>query len=217
MPASADIPWLKLEARYYVAFTNLGPFAAEFYLHADLQRRLLQLRTYDFEDDMEALRTSFLSSDASGVQNMRTVQLDPGLQEIQEVLTEYVPIFEDPEGGEEKGVERQEQEGGAVPWAFGSGWYAPKVKVLVDTLLAHYTEQFQGIVFVEQRHIATCLAKLLARIPELRGLIRCAECVGHGGQGDVGPADGMRDWRQRAIVSSFREGKINLCQCSFLA
>ncbi|KAJ6620284.1 hypothetical protein B0H10DRAFT_2359801 [Mycena sp. CBHHK59/15] len=73
-------------------------------------------------------------------------------------------------------------------------WCSPKIRVLVDVLISHNSPTFQGIIFVEQRQIAVCLARVLPCIPALSGLIRCAELVGHGDSAEI----------------SFRDGAINL-------
>ncbi|KAJ7724192.1 hypothetical protein DFH07DRAFT_1067086, partial [Mycena maculata] len=86
-------------------------------------------------------------------------------------------------------------------------WCSPKIRVLSEVLLSHHSSTFQGIVFVEQRQVAGCLAKTLPRIPALSHL-RCAALVGEGvnAQGiskDVCPST-------QSTVQSFRDGKINL-------
>lgn len=96
-------------------------------------------------------------------------------------------------------------------------------------LLEYHTPTFHGIVFVEQRQVAACLAKILGNIPELRGKIQCAELVGHGGGHGGGghgggngsgrgkgvasaraDVKGMGLARQQDTVRMFREGDINL-------
>ncbi|KAM6500954.1 type III restriction enzyme [Amanita muscaria] len=59
-------------------------------------------------------------------------------------------------------------------------WCTPKVKVLVDILLSHFSPAFQTIIFVEQRQIAACLSRLLPAIPELTGKIYSGHFVGEG-------------------------------------
>ena len=69
-----------------------------------------------------------------------------------------------------------------VPISVTLDWCTPKVKVLVDLLADYYdrTPSFQGIIFVEQRQMASTLAKILPAIPELSGKIKCAFIVGEG-------------------------------------
>jgi endoribonuclease Dicer len=73
-----------------------------------------------------------------------------------------------------------------IPISVTLDWCTPKVKILVDILLGHYTRSsaFQGIIFVEQRQIASTLAKVLQVIPELSGKIKCAFIVGEGVNSD---------------------------------
>jgi endoribonuclease Dicer len=93
-------------------------------------------------------------------------------------------------------------------------WCSPKIRVLVDVLLAYHSPTFQGIIFVEQRQIAAILAKILPVIPKLKGLIRSASLVGQG----VGP-DGRSKTtgsNQGDAVKQFRKGDINLRSCLHL-
>ena len=102
-------------------------------------------------------------------------------------------------------------------------------------LLEYHTPTFHGIVFVEQRQVAACLAKILGNIPELRGKIRCAELVGHGGGHGGGrhgggngsgrgrgaasvraDVKGMGLAKQQDTVRMFRDGDINLRAFFFL-
>ncbi|KAJ7118771.1 hypothetical protein C8R44DRAFT_841231 [Mycena epipterygia] len=87
-------------------------------------------------------------------------------------------------------------------------WCSPKLGVLVEILLSHQSPTFQGIIFVEQRQVAICLAKLLPCIPALSGAIRCAELVGHGDSSE-GVLKNIIQSTQ-STVESFREGSINL-------
>jgi len=63
-------------------------------------------------------------------------------------------------------------------------WCTPKLKTLVGILLEHYSPSFQGIIFVEQRHDAYTLSKVLNILPELHGKIRSAFLVGQGVNAD---------------------------------
>ncbi|KAI6038418.1 hypothetical protein EDC04DRAFT_3113667 [Pisolithus marmoratus] len=117
----------------------------------------------------------------------------------------------------------------AVPITVPLAWCSPKVKALTEVLLEYYTSTFHGIVFVEQRQVAACLAKILGNVPELRGKIRCGELVGHGGGHGSGrhnggsgsvrgkaavsvraDVKGMGLARQQDTVRMFREGELNL-------
>jgi endoribonuclease Dicer len=87
-------------------------------------------------------------------------------------------------------------------------WCTPKIRALVDILLAHHSPTFQGIVFVEQRQIAAILAKVLPAIPQLKGVIRSASLVGQGvGLDGISKGTGNN---QGDVVGQFRKGDINL-------
>ena len=84
-----------------------------------------------------------------------------------EVLAEYQPFFE----------YVSDDQDASVPWSFRLNWCSLKVQTLVDILLESYTPEFHGIVFVECRHITRVLSSIISRVPSLKGLIACAECV----------------------------------------
>ena len=112
--------------------------------------------------------------------------------QVQDILHGFLPFFSD---GDTISVPDQ--------------WCSPKLHALVDVLIENYSPTFQGIVFVEQRQMAVCLARILPAIPTLRGLIRCADLVGR--NSPTGLADGA-DTRnnQTEIVQAFRDGSFNL-------
>ncbi|KAG6900442.1 hypothetical protein C0993_010489 [Termitomyces sp. T159_Od127] len=87
-------------------------------------------------------------------------------------------------------------------------WCTPKLRTLVELLLAYHRPGFQGIVFVEQRQTATYLAQILPMLPGLKGLLRCGALMGQGinseGIGKLTPAV------HKNSVESFRRGDINL-------
>ncbi|KAF8191429.1 hypothetical protein K438DRAFT_1675400 [Mycena galopus ATCC 62051] len=87
-------------------------------------------------------------------------------------------------------------------------WCSPKLRVLVDILLSQNSQAFQCIIFVEQRQVAVCLAKVLPCIPVLRDLVRCAELVGQGDSTD-GVSRNLGPTAQNTL-QLFREGRINL-------
>jgi endoribonuclease Dicer len=177
----------------------LGIFAAELFLYTDLQMRLAELSHPRDIDEMESLRMQYLYADVSHKTDNTPTCGIPELRDLYEVLAEYQPFFEHTSFCEDV----------PSPWALSLSWFSPKVQTLVDILLENYTPEFHGIVFVDRRHIARVLSGILSRIPVLKGIITCAECVGHG-RDEKGIAGGMPIHRQRKIVNDFRDGKINL-------
>ena len=174
-------------------------FAAELFLYTDLQMRLAELSHPRDIDEMELLRLQYLYADVSHKTDNAPTCGVPELRDLYEVLAEYQPFFEHTSFCEDV----------PLPWALSLSWFSPKVQTLVDILLENYTPEFHGIVFVDRRHIARVLSGILSRIPVLKGIITCAECVGHG-RDEKGIAGGMPIHRQRKIVNDFRDGKINL-------
>ncbi|KAF9025151.1 P-loop containing nucleoside triphosphate hydrolase protein [Hymenopellis radicata] len=70
----------------------------------------------------------------------------------------------------------------------------------------HHSPTFQGIVFVEQRQVAACLADILPNVPELKGLITCADLVGK-----ASSVEGISNARGNSnAVLAFRQKKVNL-------
>lgn len=92
-------------------------------------------------------------------------------------------------------------------------WCTPKVLVFVEIVLGHYTTDFQGIAFVDQRHIAACLARIIPRLPRTNGLLKCAELMGHGSTGVAkSTVKGMPTKFQQDVVQMFRGREVNLCK-----
>jgi endoribonuclease Dicer len=87
-------------------------------------------------------------------------------------------------------------------------WCTPKLKVLVDILLEHHSPSFQGIVFVEQRHDASTLSKVLNLIPELHGKIRSAFLVGQGVNSDG--VSTQTDFYDGDPIKLFRDRILNI-------
>ncbi|KAI0261075.1 hypothetical protein BC834DRAFT_973021 [Gloeopeniophorella convolvens] len=199
VPAAVEIPWQQLENRYSYTLATLGIFAAELYLYSDLQTRISEYLHPRDPDEMELLRLRYLYASISDEGTGPPIRSVPELQGLAEVLAEYQPFFDHIPSDEDA----------SAPWSFSVDWCAPKVQTLIEILLESYTPAFHGIVFVERRHIARVLSSLISRVPVLRSIITCAECVGHGSE-DKGIGGGMPTNRQRQTVNDFREGKVNL-------
>ncbi|KAI0320295.1 hypothetical protein OF83DRAFT_1053342 [Amylostereum chailletii] len=190
-----DIPWAEIRRRYDAALNSLGIFGAEQYMHSDLCVRAPGLVEHNGQDEMETLRRKFLTIGTQYNEDDSKMPVSKEVQALCDTLEDLRAFFED--------------EGDLpAPWTFNMEWCTPKVAALVDILVQPRSSDFHGIVFVDQRHIALHLAKLLNRIPHLRGLVRAAELVGHGGADEL--AVGMHSNRQREVVQAFRDGDINL-------
>jgi endoribonuclease Dicer len=195
--------------KYHVTRNSLGPYCADLYLYHDIKARISQIIN-DLEASIKDKPRINYDGDAYPGMDMdasseTTIVIPPDLEQIDFILCEFRPFFED------------DSMPPVVPITVPLAWCSPKVKALAEVLLEHCSPTFQGIVFVEQRQVAACLAKILSCIPELRGSIRCAELVGHGGgHGHRGKhaatanVKGMGLARQQDVVKSFRDGTLNL-------
>lgn len=127
------------------------------------------------------------------------VQLPEELQDMAMVLTHCKSFFEDEENPD------------VVPTHIDLKWCSPKVIRLSQLLFEHYSQSFQGIVFVEQRHVAMCLSKMLPRIPPLEFYFKSAQLIGHGANSvQRSNTRGMALRSQRDVVEMFRNREINL-------
>lgn len=188
-----DIPWEKVCQRYIVTLLSIGPYGADLFLYTDFKQRIHSIINQSRPPDpfIHEIQKHDMEIEDS------FPALPADVTEIETILSEYESFFAD--------------QSGDVPIPVPLYWCTPKVKVLVDILRESAESSFQGIIFVEQRQVASCLAKILPQIPELQGLIRCAELVGHGGanSGNM-QARGMGLARQHDVVQSFRDKEINL-------
>ncbi|GLB35495.1 putative dicer dimerisation domain containing protein [Lyophyllum shimeji] len=190
--AELEIPWTSLEMRYYSTLNNLGPYAASLFLHIELGQHLSRIHdsylnnllALDYTMEMELPSQIEVKSPPSDFWEIRQVHVDFGAYFASPLSTYQTPI--------------------PVPLT----WCTPKVQTVVDILLAYYTPDFQGIVFVEQRQTATCLAMILSAIAELEGSIRCGALMGQGVNSD-GVAK-LTPGGHKTAVESFRKGDINL-------
>lgn len=167
-----DISWDKLHMKFHVTRNSLGPYSADLFIYHEVRARanqlLLELDTPDNHNPFGVHEDAMDIDDPPAYR--ATPSIPVALEQVDSILADFKPFFEDSTTSPP-----------AVPIPVPLAWCTPKVKALTEVLLAHHTPTFHGIVFVEQRQVAACLAKILSKIPELRGLIRCAELVGHGG------------------------------------
>jgi endoribonuclease Dicer len=187
--ADLDIRWSNIYSRYQVTQSEIGPYGAELYLFTALQHHLGQSQ----RDSMD-LTTDGLGLDAEPERQASPLELD--LFHIQGIVNDFRPLFQcdsDPD---------------SLPMSIPFEWCSPKVKALVDILIGHHSPTFQGIVFVEQRQVAACLAKILSAISPLKGMIRCMDLVGHNPPTDTLKSVAAR--KQNEVLRQFRDKTINL-------
>jgi endoribonuclease Dicer len=187
-----DIPWQKIDTRYRLTFENLGPFGAELFLYTDLKQRVLQLMENCVESTNPMINLHYFDI----IEKPTNPDHLPELRDILGVVSQYDWLF-----------------GDDIQTPIDPNWCTPKVMVLLDVLLAQYTQEFQGITFVEQRHIAACLARMIPRFPLAQGFLKCAELIGHGSSSVTkSSAKGMATKFQRDVVQMFRDHEVNLCE-----
>ncbi|KAG6907451.1 hypothetical protein DXG01_008835 [Tephrocybe rancida] len=188
-----EIPWNTLEMRYYATLNNLGPYAASLFLHAELDQHILRVHdTY-----MEAVQALDYASEMGLPTQLKLKPPPVEFWQIQQIHLGFEEWFSSGTSSPNPAI-----------FPIPSTWCTPKIKTLADLLIAYYTPGFQGIIFVEQRQTATCLATILPMLSGLTGLIRCGALMGQGvnsdGIGKPTPAG------HRNTVESFRRGDINL-------
>ncbi|KAF9466235.1 hypothetical protein BDZ94DRAFT_1212870 [Collybia nuda] len=189
-----QIPWDNIGVRYYATLSNLGPYAASYFLYIEMQQHISRnlkehneaMRIMNYDIDMDLLPPSLPV----------LTPLPPDFFVVQDILLDFEPFFTD----------GSEHDYPPVPVPLH--WCSPKVQVLVDILLAYHSSTFQGIVFVEQRQIAASLARILCAIPELKGIIKSMALVGQG-VGNDGIVKATPGGQSNAL-NMFRERKINL-------
>jgi endoribonuclease Dicer len=167
---------------------NLGPFCAEYFLYTDLKQRALQL--------LESATDTAVAVFGMGYfEDVRPTNPDhlPEIRKILNLVSQYDWMF-----------------GDDVNTLIDQNWCSPKVTALVDILLAHHKKEFQGIAFVEQRHTAACLARMIPRLPKANGRLKCAELIGHNSGNPGKSLQGMPTRLQRDVVQMFRDREVNL-------
>jgi endoribonuclease Dicer len=181
--------------RYYATLSNLGPYAASYFLFVEMQQHTARI----LKKNKESMHVMNCDADLDLLTPGSRPTFPPppsDLIAVQEILFDFEAFYSD-------GSEHNH-----IPISVPLHWCSPKVRILVDILLAYHSPTFQGIVFVEQRQVAVCLAKILCAIPELEGIIRSASLVGQG-VGSDGLAKAMSNSQGNA-VELFRKGDINL-------
>ncbi|KAG5723949.1 Dicer-like protein 1 [Termitomyces sp. T112] len=188
-----EIPWNALEIRYFSTFSNIGPYAASLFLHVELEQHILRIHDSYLGNVQSIDHAAEMGLPSQG-------QLKPPPVDFWQIQQIYVDF--------EELLFMDAPLATNVPLPLSLTWCTPKIRILVELLLAYHRPGFQGIVFVEQRQTATCLAQILPMIPELNSLFRCGALMGQGvnsdGIGKSIPA-GHKD-----TLESFRRGDINL-------
>ena len=183
---------MKIQTRYRSAYESIGPYGAESFLHAELKQQVRHLLDASAQNGASV---SELGSPSPSVEdNNGRTNLVSQFDQILELLARYDEHLADTTRG-----------------VSDPSWCTPKVLALVDILLANFHDNFQSIVFVEQRHIATSLAELIGRLPNAIGRLRCAVLLGHGPTDNSSASiRGMPTKVQGDVVQMFRKREINI-------
>ncbi|KAI0668445.1 hypothetical protein C8Q78DRAFT_1081310 [Trametes maxima] len=205
LPHEIGIPVEKVLTRYEVTFNSLGPFGAELFLYMEVKQRVTQL----IQDAVDSAMDLLIPSQYSRVVHAKTVspevlaKVHPKLRELEMTLASFHDFFD-----------ISEPEPKPIPLT----WCSPKVRKLAEVLFGRYTDKFQGIIFVEQRHIATCLSIMLGRLLLLNHLIKADQLVGHGKDTTAkAHTKGMGTRNQQDTVKMFRERQINVLVATSVA
>ncbi|KAJ6546986.1 hypothetical protein B0H19DRAFT_1163345 [Mycena capillaripes] len=178
-----NINWDEIERRYTATRFNLGPYCASLYLYLEINHRISQ-----FWKDGMLEETGGLADNSDPQYTRSSPSIMAEMVQIQEILAGYDYLS------------------ASSPVCLE--WCSPKITALVEILLSHKSQPMQCIIFVEQRQVAACLAKLLPCVPALSDGVRCAQLVG---QGDS--TEGFSktlDQTAQSTLQSFREGRIDL-------
>ena len=182
--------------RYYTTLNNLGPYPASLFLFTELQQHFSRILK-DYKERIHVVDDIADYDMERGLSFQLSSKLLPlAFWEIRDILLDFESFFSDHTITND------------IPISVNLEWCTPKIRELVDTLLAHYSPSFQGIIFVEQRQVAAILAKILPTISQLNGIIRSAALVGQGvGLEGISKATANN---QGDAVKQFRKGDINL-------
>lgn len=182
--------WPDIERRYYVTLYNLGPYSASLYLYTEMSHLITRLfEIYRGTEELEHNSKLIIPRQSS------PQEIPMELFDIADVLVDYQSYFSPLD------------DSSSIPVPLE--WCTPKIRTLVDVLRAHHSPTFQGIIFVEQRQVAACLARILPRIPDLVGLVKCEALVGSVTSAQkVSRMGGLGN--QEQVVGAFREKKFNL-------
>ncbi|THH08707.1 hypothetical protein EW145_g2529 [Phellinidium pouzarii] len=174
-----------LQVRYEATLAALGPAGADYFLLNSLTVMVKERLRHDHEQSHDV---SLIEKDLSDAEKQTAEKLD----KLRFAITTF--------------SSRINRIGDVLP----SEWLSPKVLAVVNVLLEHKCEDFQGIIFVDQRQIASTLSWVLPRVMGTRGWIRCGELMGHGDTTNSESSKGMGINAQKDVVRSFRIGELNL-------
>jgi endoribonuclease Dicer len=143
-----------LETRYAVTVAEVGPYGADSYLSSHLTPLLADL-TRKHQYDYLATQGKFKSSSgllSDGTQeNLEAMSIDSDITELSSTLIQVEAVLD----------KFRHSVSFDKSFALEPEWLSPKLRVLVTILVERRSSSFQGIIFVEQRQIASTLAWIL--------------------------------------------------------
>lgn len=173
---------------------NLGPYCASLYLFLEVRHALKRIQ-------------SELHAPVAGGTEMETVGPVSTLESSKKLLPEDVFLARDIISDFE-GFFWDPEDPNTVPVPVPAAWCTPKLEALRDVLLEFHTTNFQAIIFVEQRQVASCLSKVLPAMPELKDKIRSAHLVGQGVNSEG--VSKTTDMFHGDAVQAFRRREVNV-------
>lgn len=201
-PELAKTSWDKIFIRHISTSAVLGPYAADLYVYQEMVPKVLKLKL-EVRRNQEMLRLNGIKYDNLSEELIaQTIDIDVGddLRMVDLILNDFAPFFAPlPDLYM------------AVPISVPEAWCSSKLLALVEIILEHYTATFQGIVFVEQRQVASTIAMILPRVPCLIDKVRCAHLLGNCGSNSEYGGTGQP--KQIDIAKMFKAGELNLRQC----
>lgn len=189
--------------RYNTTYHLLGLYAAEMGLYIDLGDFFDEVLKTAAQIDTLTLRRRYLEgSRIIESEGGSSPALDACFHALLDVLHEHDDYFT-------PSVFRPPL------WPFSVEWISPRLKSLIDLIVAKHTPVLKGMIFVQERHTAVFMTEILNRTPALQGLIRARYLVGIGqGSGEIGGRT-MSASEQRRVVEGFRGGDTNLSKSRF--
>ncbi|KAF9501149.1 hypothetical protein BDN71DRAFT_1439412 [Pleurotus eryngii] len=198
LSSQESIEWFKVQGRYQSVLSNLGHYCAELFLFHEMDFRVAQVIG-------ESTIGSDICADYISLPGLEPKSIHPDMLHMRSVLDDYRPFFSTPE---------------VSPSRVPLNECTPKLCKLIEILLSHVTgasSAFQAIVFVEQRHVASCLAHILPRVDELGGRFNPGLLLGEGTGLNGAPKAMSRfmggEWtakKREETLGQFRSGEINI-------
>ncbi|KAL4260943.1 helicase family protein [Pleurotus pulmonarius] len=205
LSSQETIEWVKVKTRYQSALSNLGHYCAEVFLFNEMDFRVAQVIG-------ESTVGSEICADYVSLPGLGPKSLHPDMLHVQAIIDDFRPFF---------------NTSGVSPSRVPLNDCTPKLSKLVEILLSFTTGvsmAFQAIIFVEQRHVASCLAHILPCIDGLGGWLKPGLLLGEGAGLSGAPKMVSSfmggEWtakKREETLAQFRSGEINILVATSVA